>query len=389
MAALAHVLEPPPLTVAPTPGPATLVALPGGELARRLAEAERLVANNLHEPALEQLELLWPDLRHEPELAFRHLLAEAWARMYVGGLARTAELIEQADALSRSPRFDAGARAEVIFHRGCLAFTRSDVAEATSLFTRALDTNERAPEPSRLLAARVHEWRSRCHQFQRNWDAARRDAERSLDLANELGDEPAQARALFQAALVAERQRQWLLARCYAEQSLDICTRRGDLLGQARTLNNLGGILFLLGDVEDAERNLVDAARTATEAGSAADTAQAISSLAQVYLRTGRPAQARERACAAAEMLADREDFLDELGNVQLVAARCFAAEHELDSALEWLDRAETSFRRFASPSLLAAVWVARGDVLRDKGDADAAAALYRRAAESLQDVHF
>jgi tetratricopeptide (TPR) repeat protein len=387
MAAAGHLLESPPLT-SPA-APATLVALPGGGVEPRLAEAEHLVEVNHHADAVELLDELWPEVRHEPALALRHRLAHAWACLYLGDLDTAAELVEQAENLACLPRFDAAARAEVMCHKGCLALNRSDAAEATSLFTRALETNERAPVPSARLAARIHEWRSRSHQLQRSLDAARRDADRSLELALRLGDEHAEAHALVQASLVAERQRQWLLARFYAEQALELCRRHGDVLATARILNNLGGILFLLGETQEAERRLEEAAQTAAEAGSDADVAQAISSLAQVYERSDRPAEAVERARAAAELLAGREDFLDELGNVQLVAARALAAQGQPDAAHTWLDGAEASFTRFGSTSHLAAVYVARGDLARAAGDLSAAAALYRRAAESLQDVHF
>ena len=258
-----------------------------------------------------------------------------------------------------------------------------------ALFTRALDTNEWSSHPSPLLAAHVHEWRSRCHQLRRDWDAAGRDAERSLELAVEAGDEPSQAHALFQASLVAERRRQWLLARCYAEQALELYRRHGDTLATARILNNIGGIHFLLGDVEAAERSLEAAVATAEEACSDPDAAQAVSSLAQVCLRTGRPAEARERAERAAAMLAGRPDFLDELGNAQLVVANAYAAEGDAAASASWFDRAESSFAALGSTSHLAAVWIARGDLARQTGDVETAAALYRSAADSLQDFHF
>ena len=38
--------------------------------------------------------------------------------------------------------------------------------------------------------------------------------------------------------------------------------------------------------------------------------------------------------------------------------------------------------------SHLALAWMARGDVARETGDVDTAADLYRRAADSLQDIH-
>jgi predicted negative regulator of RcsB-dependent stress response len=41
------------------------------------------------------------------------------------------------------------------------------------------------------------------------------------------------------------------------------------------------------------------------------------------------------------------------------------------------------------SRSHLAAAWTAEGDAYAELGDTEAAAALYRRAAETLQDFHF
>jgi tetratricopeptide (TPR) repeat protein len=180
-----------------------------------------------------------------------------------------------------------------------------------------------------------------------------------------------------------------LLARFHAEQALEIYRRFGDTLSTARLLNNLAGIDFLLGDVESAEHLLVEAAATAAEAGSTADVAQATSSLAQVLLHTDRPQEAREQAEASLALLAGRVDFLEELGNTQLVIAKSYGAELDAASAAEWLDQAERTFVELGATSHLAAVSIARGDVARQSGDCDAAAELYRAAAESLQDFHF
>jgi tetratricopeptide (TPR) repeat protein len=81
-------------------------------------------------------------------------------------------------------------------------------------------------------------------------------------------------------------------------------------------------------------------------------------------------------------------DFRDELGNAQLVVARSLAAEGEHARAIEWIDAAEHTFDDLASTSHLASAWMARGDVARETGDVDTAADLYRRAADSLQDIH-
>jgi hypothetical protein len=390
MTAAAHLYEAPPLVPPVSYGPPTLTAVPAGTtLEDGLAQAEHLSVNGDHELALRQLDDLWADVRHEPALALRHRLAASWAEMYCGNLQHAAELLVQAESLANTATFDAADRAQVLFRRGCVALKSADIAEATALFTRALETNQRSSRPSDLLTSHVLEWRSRCYQFGRDWGAALRDAERALELATSLGDELAQAHALFQASNVAERQRQWLLARCYAEQALELYRKHGDQQATAKILNNLGGIAFLLGDVEAAERMLEDAAVTAAGAGSDADVAQAVSSLAQVYLRTDRPQEARVRAQRAVEILAGRTDFLDELGNAQLIVAKALVAEGDAANAGGWLDCAEHSFTTLGSTSHLAMTWVARGDLARSGGDVDTAAALYRHAAEALQDWHF
>ncbi len=367
----------------------TTLSLVRDDLADALASAEELVAAGRHDEAVEQLDQLWPEVRGNVSFALRHHLALSWSEMYRGELDRAAEMLGHAQTIVRSPRFDAGDRAELLYRRGCVAFKQGEIADATSLLTRALDLNENAPSPRPTLAANVYEWRSRCYQFRRDWDAASRDTERSLEIATRTGDEPAQAHALFQASCIAERRKSWLVARYYAERALEIYRRHGEVLGAARILNNLGGINFLLGDVETAEENLLAATETAADAGSEPDLAQAVNSLAQLLLRTGRPVEARVRAERAVELLTGRIDFRDELGNAQLVIARSLAAEGELALAADWIDAADETFEALGSTSHVALAWLTRGDVARETGDVETAADLYRQAADSLQDVHF
>ena len=369
--------------------PVTTLALVCDDLAIALANVEQLVEEGRHDEAVEHLENLWPELRGDVALSFRHHLALSWSEMCRGELESAAGLLAHAKTIVKSPRFDACDRAELLYRRGCVAFKQGEVADATSLFTRALDLNEQAPRQRALLAANVYEWRSRCYQFRRDWDAASRDTERSLEIATRVGDEPAQAHALFQASAIAERRKAWLVARYYAERALELYRKHGDVLLTGRILNNLGGINFLLGDVATAEANLLAATEKAADAGSDADLAQAVNSLAHLLLRTGRPAEARVRAERAVELLAGRLDFRDELGNAQLVLARSLAAEGDLALAVDWIDEAEHTFGALGSTSHLALAWLARGDVARESGDLETAADLYRQAADSLQDVHF
>jgi tetratricopeptide (TPR) repeat protein len=369
--------------------PVTTLTLVRDDVADALAQAEALVAANRHPEAVAALEELWLNVRSDQALALRQRLALSWSEMTLGNLEHAAGLLEQANGIVRSPRFDASDRADVLFRRGCVDFQRGNVAEAINELTSAIELNAQSAASRPLVAANAHEWRSRCYQFRRDWDAAGNDAERALEIALQIADEPAQARALFQASLVAERKRDWLVARVNAEQALELFRKQGNTLAVARMLNNLGGIVFLLGDTSAAETHLLAAIESADAAASEPDLAQAVSSLAQVYLRTDRPAEARVRAERAAELLAGRTDFLDELVNAQLVVARALAAEGDTDGAAAWLDRADRAVDSLGSASHRAAALIARGDLVRSLGDPDTAADYFRRAAESLQDLHF
>ena len=381
MAAAASVPELPPLT--------TLRLVPRDGVAAALADAEALLGRQRYADAADALDALWEDARHEPQRALRQRLALAWCKLYLGELDDAAELLEHAATIARSPQFDAADRAEVLFRTGCVAFNRGDVAEASALFTRALAENQRSALPRVDLSSRVYEWHTRCHVHRRDWEAAARDVERAIELAAAAGDRETYANALFQASIVAERRGKWLLARYHAEEALELYRELGNGLCTARVLNNLGGIAFLLGDVESAEQTLLEAIDAGFQAESEADFAQAVNSLAQVYLRSGRPAEARARALRAIQLLEGRTDFRDELGNAQLVVANSYRAGGDTALAAEWLECAETTFAALGSTSHLATVWIAQGDLAREDADVDRAADFYRRAAEALHDLHF
>ena len=100
-----------------------------------------------------------------------------------------------------------------------------------------------------------------------------------------------------------------------------------------------------------------------------------VSSLAQVHLRTGEPKLAEEQARHALELLGDRVDVLDEIGNAQLVLGRSLLEQDHLDEADELFKAAEASFEQ--------------GDLAVRRGEDRHAAHLYRRAAEALQDFRF
>jgi tetratricopeptide (TPR) repeat protein len=191
------------------------------------------------------------------------------------------------------------------------------------------------------------------------------------------------------ASLLAEREGHWVLARSYAERAKAQYEEVADRMNVGRLLNNLGGLNFLLGKPDDAVRHLKDAFATALDVGSDTDAAYAVSSLAQVHLRTGKPELAEEQARHALGLLDGRVDVVDEIGNARLVLGRALLEQGRLDEAEDEFLGAESNFEQLSSVSHRAAAWIARGDLATRRGDDRAAAHLYRKAAEALQDVRF
>jgi len=364
-----------------------------------VSQAERARAENTvvrAEAALEAhdygeavaiLEGLGPDVSQETR--FRALLAESWARMYLGEIREALARAQDARETAAQPRFSDLQRAEALYQVACCRYKLSSTATAVALLTDALELADRSALPADRLRAHILEWRSRCYRRQRDWEAAREDIERALELAEGLGDRQTVAHVYFQASLVAERQGQWVLARSHAERAKALYEEFADRQSVGRLLNNLGGLTFLLGKPERAVDYLKRAFATALEVGSEADAAQAVSSLAQVHLRTGQVELAEEQARHALVLLDGRTDFLDEIGNAQLVLGRALLEQGRLDEAEETFGRAEASFEQLSSESHRAAAWIAQGDLAAARGDDRVAAQLYRRAAEALQDFRF
>ena len=324
-----------------------------------------------------------------PDLHVRRLLAESWARMYLGELREAVGVLEQARGLVEQPPFGDDARAEVLYRLGCCRYKLSSVTSALALFTEALALAEHSSEPCDRLRAHILEWRSRCYRRQRDWEAAREDIERALELAEAISDEETIAHVEFQASLVAERTGSWVRARAHAERARKLYETFDDQVNVARLMNNLGGLTFLLGDTVGAAAKLEQSFRIALDAGSEPDAAQAVSSLAQVALRTGDPITAERHARQALSLLEGRLDYLDEIGNAQLVLGRAVLEQGRLDEAEALFALAEASLTQLSSASYSAAAWTAQGDLALKRGDDGTAASLYRRAAEALQEVRF
>jgi tetratricopeptide (TPR) repeat protein len=354
-----------------------------------VVRAEAAVAGADYEEALSCLGLAGSPERMPPELGLRALLAHAGARTARGELEAALEILARARDLAEGPEFDDVDRARVVFGLGRCRYKLSSVTTAIALFGEALELMRRSAVADDRLVSNILRWRSRCYRRQRDWQAAREDVERALELAVALDDGREMAHAYFQASIVAERDGKWILARSYAERAMALYEEQDDRRNVGRMLNNLGAINFLLGKSEKAEELLVSAVGVAIETGSVVDEAQAVSSLAQVHLRAGEWERAETEAGRALELLAGRVDYLDEIGNAQLVLGRALLAQERLDGAEHAFSAAESTFDQLSSGSHRAAAWTAQAELALARGDSERALSLYRKAAETLQDFRF
>jgi tetratricopeptide (TPR) repeat protein len=362
-----------------------------GRLEGSLARAEALYESNRDEEAVRSFEELVAAVRATgvPELEVRALVGHGLAKMRVGAHREALELLNEARVKSESGSFSDVERADVLLRLGGCRYQLNSTATALALFDEAFSLAERSGMPCDALKANILSWRSRCWRRQRDYEAAREDVERALQLAQDVDDPRTIGAAYFQASLIADRDGHWVLARNYAERARDAYAAIADTAHVGQLTNNLGGLNYLLGKTDEAVALLKDAFRIALDSGLEADAGRAVSSLAQIHLRSGDLEQAEQQARHALTLLEGREDYTDEVGNAQLVLGRALLEQGQLDEAEESFLAAEESFAELGSASHRATVWVARGDLAARRGDDRLAARLYRTAAEALQDVRF
>jgi tetratricopeptide (TPR) repeat protein len=358
-------------------------------LSSALDDAELLIETGRYDDALEALsaarELAGPNIA--PTESLRLLRGDAWARIRSGDLEGALPLLEQAASLALGSGFTDLDRAEVVFQVGVLRYSESKIPEAITLLDQALVLAEGADLPADRLRADVFQWRARCHRRNRDWVAAEDDIERAVELAEAGADSRRLADALFQASLVAQRQGRWLVARDQAERARELFDELGDRATVARLLNNLAGLVHLLGDADRAVAFLDEAFEIFVELDRPVDAGYVCSSLAEIRLEDGAATLSEVQAAKALDLLGGRVDHLQEVGTAQLTLGRALAAQGRLDEADTWIARADETFARARSASHRSSAWIAQGDVQARRGNDRDAAGHYRRAARALQEA--
>jgi tetratricopeptide (TPR) repeat protein len=363
-----------------------------GRVEAALARAEALTQDARYDEALAEYGNARSALLSlpTPELEVRMLSGEAWVKVQQGNVREALDQLARARNLTERAQFSDLDRAEVLFRIGVCRYKLSSISTAVSLLSEALALAERSGMPCDLLRSQILDWRSRGYRRQRDWEAAREDVERALELAEGMSDMRSLGAVYFQASLIAERNGHWVLARTYAEKAKNCFDEIADRLNAGRLMNNLGGLAFLLGKPEEAKQHLKEAFAVLLENDSRADAAQVVLSLAEVHLGEHDYVRAEEQARQALELLGDREDErMLSVGTAQLSLGKALLEQGRLDEADAALATAEETFTKSESSSHRAAAWVAQGDLAARRGDDRGSARLYRLAAEALQDFRF
>lgn len=249
-------------------------------------------------------------------------------------------LREALDALGSAVRSidDPVRRAEVRLLRAQVRERAGSFPPALSEVTqvrRSLDgvSDPRCP----ALRARCAAFRALVRQRQDRADAARRAAEAAVDEAERAGEPGALARALgvlCWARLVSgddDPLRD-------AQRAIDLFEEVGDRVGQANMANNLGVYAYYTGDWDETLRRYEQAEEAFRTIGNVTDAALAAANTGEVLVNQGRLDEAEPR-------LRDAARTLRAAGHLLFAA---FAEMHlgRLFTALGELDRAEAVLRR-------------------------------------------
>src|SRR4051794_11834943 len=135
-----------------------------------------------------------------PELTVRALAGEAVGRVRTGDPRAALELLERARALAEGPSFSDVERADVLYRLGVARYKLNSIQSALGLFDEALTLAERSGLPCDQLRSNILSYRSRCYRRRRDYEAAREDVERALELAEGLSDHRTIADAYLQAS---------------------------------------------------------------------------------------------------------------------------------------------------------------------------------------------
>ena len=322
---------------------------------------------------------------HMQDLVLRALRGEAWARIREGELDEARSLLEQAlpAVVAADPGLSDVDRAEVEFLVGVFRYTSSDIDGAIAQLGSALELAEMSGLPCDGLRSDIFHWRSRCWRRLRDWAAAREDIDRALELADARSDPRQVADAYFQASLVAQREGRWVLARRDAEQSKELFEQLGDRATVGRSAQQPRGhqpsAWERAARDRAADRGIRDLRRPRANARGGL-CVQLSRRRSPQYRRCGGSRNQRAEGAQVA-----RRPHRPPAGD-RCLPARAWPAVRSRRAAYDGgqeLTAAASIFADAKSVSHQADGWIARGDLAQETGDVHEAARLFRQATQA------
>jgi tetratricopeptide (TPR) repeat protein len=322
------------------------------------------------------------------ELELQRVSGLSWALMESGDVRGAVDLLLEVQTRPSFASMNDLQRADYLYRLGVGRARLGSTHVALGILSEAYKAGTDALAPEALLAG-ILSWRSMCLQRLRDIDLAREDAEHAVALSERSGDPRAQAYALFQASLAADREGRYVLARRYAEQSRAKYEEIDDQVQLGKILNNLGGVHFQLGDYDAALEHFKKAYGCLLDAGNDVLCGAVLCSIAAVHLEHGDFAKAEEQAQLSITLLEQNTEWAQECGENYYYLGRALLGQRKLEDAATALARSAELLESVRATNALSRTVLAQGDLARVREDEQGAADLYRRSAELLQDVNF
>ena len=161
-----------------------------GRLEGALARAEALLESLSNDDAATEYETLLPAARATgvPELTVRALVGAGRTQMRLGALRAGLELLNEARDIVEAGSFSDLERAEVYTALGICRYQLNSIQTSLGAAQRGARTRRALGPPVRPARSNILSWRSRCWRRQRDYEAAREDIERALQLAEDAND---------------------------------------------------------------------------------------------------------------------------------------------------------------------------------------------------------
>ena len=221
------------------------------------------------------------------------------------------------------------------YQLGILAHLQGDYEEARRQYQRSLEISEALGK--RVGTATSSHQLGMLAQAQGDYEEARRQYQRSLGIYEQLGDRAGMATSYHQLGILAQAQGDYEEARRQYQRSLEIKEELGDRAGMARSSHQLGILAQDQGDYEEARRQYQHALAIFEALGDGAGSAASSHQLGILAQAQGDYEEARrqyQRSLGIDEQLGDRAGMAASYGQLGILLTETGRAEEAVEYTL-------------------------------------------------------